>query len=78
MRCLTASVWHVLPSPIAPAGGGGRFAFQLLSPTVLLLFHVGYRFVVFSVQELVDVFVGGHCYYKTMDHNHAVLEAKVR
>ena len=31
--------------------GAGRFAFQLASPTVLLFFYVGYRFVAYAVQN---------------------------
>jgi len=51
-RCLTFSLWSIIPTQNRPAGGAGRFAFQLIAPFVLVFFYVGYRFVAFATDEM--------------------------
>lgn len=49
---LTGSLWHLLPPDLRPAGGAGRFTFQLLAPVVLLFLYIGLRFILYSAQMI--------------------------
>jgi len=51
-RYLTFSLWSILPSEHRPAGGVGRFAFQLVAPFVFIFFYVGWRFILFASSQI--------------------------
>jgi len=54
-RYLTFSLWSILPSKHRPAGGAGRFAFQLVAPFVIVFFYVGGRFMLFATHSMYHV-----------------------
>mmetsp|Transcript_24509 Transcript_24509/g.55989 ORF Transcript_24509/g.55989 Transcript_24509/m.55989 type:complete len:931 (-) Transcript_24509:147-2939(-) len=54
-KAVTASLWDVVPKKYRPAGGGGRFAFQVLAPVVFMFFYVGYCFIHFAIQEIKHI-----------------------
>ena len=54
-RIATSSLWHVLPEDIKPPAKGGRFLFQLLAPTCLTFFYIGYRFCAYSIDEIQQI-----------------------
>jgi len=51
-RFATTSLWQLLPADLRPAGGAGRFCFQLLEPVVLLFLYIGVRFIIYSAQRI--------------------------
>lgn len=53
LRALMVSWWDLIPDTHRPAGGVGRFLFQLASPCVIMFQYIGFRFVVYSMQEII-------------------------
>ena len=53
LRALMVSWWDLIPDIHRPAGGVGRFFFQLVSPCVIMFQYIGFRFVVYSMQEII-------------------------
>jgi hypothetical protein len=54
-RVLTSSLWHWLRSHRRPAGGAGRFVFQLFSPIVMLFVYIGVRFILYATQQIMHL-----------------------
>jgi len=54
-KTITSSLWDVLPDNYRPAGGAGRFAFQLVAPYVALFYYTGYYMVHFALKKCVQI-----------------------
>lgn len=52
LRVIMFSWWDIIPDTHRPAGGAGRLFFQFFSPIVFLFIYIGFRFVVYSWQEI--------------------------
>lgn len=83
-RYMTFSLWSLLPTENRPAGGAGRFAFQLIAPFVLVFFYVGWRFIVFTIDEMKYILANKADYtrlYAEIDYfgqDNAQLTANIR